>query len=108
MTPEIDKSRSATSPGEMEKNSDRLYSGHGPCALYVKLWCPWCVDAIRWMKAHGMEFELVDVEADRAGMARMRTISGQSLTPTLEMADGAVLADFDTGQLHRFLAERKA
>ena len=76
--------------------------------LYVKLWCPWCVDAMRWMKARGLEFELVDVEADRAGMSRMRAISGQSLTPTLEMGDGAVLADFDTGQLERFLAQRES
>ena len=76
--------------------------------LYVKRWCPWCVDAMDWMKARGMEYELVDVEADRSGMARMRAISGQSLTPTLEMEDGSVLADFDTGQLERFLAKRGA
>ena len=35
-------------------------------------------------------------------MARMREISGQSLTPTMEV-DGKVLADFDTGQLSEFL-----
>ena len=32
----------------------------------------------------------------------MREISGQSLTPTLEV-DGKVLADFDTGHLSAFL-----
>ena len=31
----------------------------------------------------------------------MREVSGQSLTPTLEV-DGKVLADFDTGQLSVF------
>jgi carbamoylphosphate synthase small subunit len=36
----------------------------------------------------------------------MRQISGQSLTPTLEMEDGRVLADFDTRQLEKFLRDR--
>jgi hypothetical protein len=35
-------------------------------------------------------------------MEHMRQISGQSLTPTMEV-DGKVLADFDTGQLSEFL-----
>jgi hypothetical protein len=39
---------------------------------------------------------------DPEAMARMREISGQSLTPTMEV-DGKVLADFDTGQLSEFL-----
>lgn len=76
--------------------------------LYLKPWCPWCVEAVAWMKARGMVFREVDVLADRGGYARMVEISGQSLTPTLEMPDGAVLADFDTGQLERFLKERNA
>jgi len=36
----------------------------------------------------------------------MRQISGQSKAPTLEMPDGAVLADFDVGQLEKFLSQR--
>lgn len=78
----------------------------GPVIVYIKPWCPWCVDAVAWMKARGMEFQEVDVLTDRAGYARMVEISGQSLTPTLEMPDGAVLADFDTAQLERFLKGR--
>jgi hypothetical protein len=35
----------------------------------------------------------------------MRQISGQSLAPTLELADGTVLPDFDVAQLERFLKE---
>lgn len=38
----------------------------------------------------------------------MRQISGQTKAPTLEMPDGAVLADFDVKQLERFLGERKS
>jgi hypothetical protein len=38
----------------------------------------------------------------------MRTISGQTKAPTLEMPDGEVLADFDVAELERFLKAREA
>jgi len=74
--------------------------------VYVKNGCPWCVDALSWLKAQGIEHTAVDVYADPAGFDRMRQISGQSKAPTLEMPDGAVLADFDVGQLDKFLSQR--
>lgn len=74
--------------------------------LYVKVWCPWCIEAIEWMRARKLDFELVDVLADAAAYARMRKISGQSLTPTLELEDGSVLPDFDVRQLERFLQSK--
>lgn len=74
--------------------------------LYIKPWCPWCLDAVAWLKERDIEFQPVDVLTDRDAYAHMQKISGQSLTPTLEMPDGAVLADFDLRQLERFLKER--
>ncbi|MFY8215289.1 MAG: glutaredoxin family protein [Chthoniobacterales bacterium] len=74
--------------------------------LYVKVWCPWCIEAINWLKAKGYEFHLIDVLADHDAFAQMRKISGQSLTPTLELENGEVLADFDVGQLEKFLRSR--
>lgn len=71
--------------------------------VYVKIWCPWCVDALRWLRERNYQFEEVDVLADEAAYRHMRAISGQSLTPTLETADGKVLADFDVRQLEKFL-----
>lgn len=71
--------------------------------LYVKLWCPWCVEAIEYLDRRGYCYELRDVLADAAAYARMREISRQPLTPTMEVG-GKVLADFDTGQLELFLA----
>jgi len=72
--------------------------------LYVKRFCPWCVEAMAYLDRLGYRYELRDVLADPGQYARMREISGQSLTPTLEV-DGHVLPDFDTGQLEVFLAE---
>ena len=72
--------------------------------LYVKRWCPWCVEAIGYLDTRGYSYELRDVLADPEAYTRMREISRQSLTPTMEV-DGKVLADFDTGQLSEFLEE---
>jgi len=74
--------------------------------VFIKPWCPWCIEAIEWMKARELEFRAVDILSDPEAYARMRTISGQSLTPTLEMENGDVLADFDVGQLEKFLESR--
>jgi len=74
--------------------------------LYVKVWCPWCIEAEAWLKKRGLVYEQMDVLADPAAYARMREISGQSLTPTLELPDGDVLEDFDVGQLERFLRKK--
>lgn len=78
----------------------------GGVNLYIKPWCPWCIEAVDWMKKRGLEFRQVDVLSDAGAFARMREISSQSLTPTLEMPDGSVLADFDTRQLEKFLEGR--
>ncbi|MGH8048541.1 MAG: glutaredoxin family protein [Chthoniobacterales bacterium] len=71
--------------------------------LYVKVWCPWCVDAVDWLKKRGYRFEQIDVLADNAAYDHMKNISGQRLTPTLELDSGEVLPDFDVRQLEKFL-----
>jgi len=71
--------------------------------LYVKTWCSWCVEAIDWLTRRDYSFEQVDVLASREDYDRMIEISGQRKTPTLELGTGEVLADFDVGQLEKFL-----
>lgn len=75
--------------------------------VYLKPWCPWCVDAEHWLKAGGYAYEALDVTTDAAAYARMKEISGQTKAPTLELEDGTVLADFDTRQLEEFLKVHK-
>lgn len=77
---------------------------HSPMILYVKQWCPWCIEAIDYLDRHGFDYEVCDVLANPDAYARMRKISRQSLTPTMDV-DGKILADFDVGQLSAFLAE---
>ena len=77
---------------------------HAPFVLYTKAGCPWCLDAMEWMRARGYEFEEIDVRRDPSRMPELRQVSGQTMTPTLKVGD-KVLPDFDTRQLERFLKE---
>jgi hypothetical protein len=59
---------------------------------------------MEYLDRRGYTYELRDVLADPQAYGRMRDISQQSLTPTMEV-DGKVLSDFDAGQLAEFLKE---
>jgi glutaredoxin 3 len=75
--------------------------------LYVKSGCPWCIEATAYLKRGGYAFQEVNVSADAAAYRRMKELSGQSYTPTLVFNDDLLLADFDTGQLEKFLSEHR-
>ena len=66
--------------------------------LYIKPGCPWCTDAMGFLKRYNVSVDVKDVLSDREAMQRMREISGQTRTPTLEYKD-FVCADFDTREL---------
>jgi glutaredoxin 3 len=72
--------------------------------LYTRKWCGWCVDAKDYLKEHGIPFQEVDVGRDPAADEEMQRLSGQRYVPTITI-DGHVLANFDTGQLEKFLAK---
>ena len=73
--------------------------------LYIKRGCPWCTDALDFLKEHNVAVEVRDVLADRQAMERMIAISGQTRTPTMEF-DGFVCADFDTRELMAALRQK--
>jgi glutaredoxin len=72
--------------------------------VYIKPGCPWCVDALRYLDSQGYQYNALDVLSDSDAYQRMREISGQSSTPTMEV-EGKVLADFGVDELKPFLAE---
>ena len=77
---------------------------HPPITLYNKPGCPWCVDAIAYLKRLGFAFDIVDVRADPEAFREMQELSGQTCAPTMTVGD-LVLADFDTDELQAFLDE---
>jgi glutaredoxin 3 len=74
--------------------------------LYSRKLCSWCVEAKEYLMARGYKFVEIDVGADRQAYHEMRELSDQSCVPTFVAGD-KVLANFDTGQLERFLTEHE-
>ena len=70
--------------------------------LYIKAWCPWCIDAKHYLDKRGYTYEEVDVERDEDAFEEMLELSGQAYTPTLVAGD-KLLADFGTPELETFL-----
>ncbi len=70
--------------------------------LYVKTGCPYCKAATDFLDEKKISYEQVDVLKSESAMTKMREISGQTKTPTLDW-DGDVLADFGVKELEAFL-----
>ncbi|MBT4665799.1 MAG: glutaredoxin family protein [Opitutae bacterium] len=62
--------------------------------LYVKQGCPWCIDALAYFNAKGIDLEIIDVRTESERMKELVEVSGQSMTPTFKHGDFEV-ADFD-------------
>jgi glutaredoxin 3 len=72
--------------------------------LFIKPWCGWCDEAMEWLDARSIKYEILDVTSDASARREMFELSNQSLAPTIDV-DGEILADFDTDQLERFWNE---
>lgn len=69
--------------------------------LFIKPYCGWCHQAIRWLDDQDIQYEKLDVIADDKAFAEMVRLSGQELAPVLEV-NGQVLADFGPEELPGF------
>ena len=69
--------------------------------LFIKPYCGWCVEAMEWLDARGVQYETLDVISDPKAQKEMVKLSGQRLAPVIDV-DGEILADFDTEQLEVF------
>lgn len=72
--------------------------------VYTKRGCPWCVEAVKYLKNGSYTFEEIDVSDDRDKFREMEDVSGQTYAPTLTYGD-LVLADFGVDELAAFLGE---
>jgi glutaredoxin 3 len=69
--------------------------------LFIKPYCGWCTQAVRWLDDHDVEYEAIDVIADDAAFDEMVRLSGQELAPVIDV-NGKILADFGPAELERF------
>jgi glutaredoxin 3 len=73
--------------------------------LYVKSGCPHCKLAMDYLDRRKIEYTKLDVLGDATLMRKLKDLSGQTKTPTLDW-DGSVLADFGIEELEKFLQNR--
>jgi glutaredoxin 3 len=66
--------------------------------LFIKSGCPWCDEAIDWLNARGVRYQVLDVNRDAAARAEMLKLTGQTKAPSIDV-DGQVLADFGADEL---------
>ena len=72
--------------------------------LYVKQGCPWCIDALAYFNAKGIDLEIIDVRTESERMKELVEVSGQSMTPTFKHGD-FVVSDFDLEEFETALEQ---
>ena len=70
--------------------------------LYIKTGCAWCDEVVSFLSEHGIGYREKNVSQDRAALADMERISGQTKAPVLDW-HGKILADFGAEELKPFL-----
>ncbi len=62
--------------------------------MYVTTWCGDCRFAKRWLDAHGIAYEAINIEKDEdAAELVMRVNGGMQSVPTIVFPDGSVLVE---------------
>jgi glutaredoxin len=63
--------------------------------IYTKPGCPYCAAAMYDMRARGVPFTQIDVQADLKARKAMEELSGGLRVPTIVQPDGSVTVGFD-------------
>ncbi|KKU68516.1 MAG: Glutaredoxin [Parcubacteria group bacterium GW2011_GWA2_47_16] len=74
--------------------------------IYSKTGCPWCRDALAFLRNKKIAFEEREVLSNPKFFEELQAKSGQSKAPTLDV-DGEILADTDAAAIEAFLKEKK-
>ena len=74
--------------------------------IYTKTGCPWCRDALKFLRGEKISFEEREVLSNPVFFEELKKKSGQSKTPTLDV-DGEILADTDKEAIKVFLTEKR-
>lgn len=73
--------------------------------IYTKTGCPWCIDALKFLKENNIQFEEREVLSNSEYMKELEEKSDQTKTPTIDL-DGEILADTDAQAIEEFLKEK--
>jgi glutaredoxin len=73
----------------------------GDVVMYCTSWCPACRRARRFLEEHGVEYTAIDINVYPEAKARLRELTGGTLTtPTFDI-HGEVIVDFRMDQRQR-------
>ncbi|MBU6390420.1 glutathione S-transferase N-terminal domain-containing protein [Patescibacteria group bacterium] len=72
--------------------------------IYTKTGCPWCREALEFLRKRDVEFEEREVLGNPQFFLELQKKSGQTKTPTIDLG-GAILADTDAAAIEIFLKE---
>jgi mycoredoxin len=62
--------------------------------MYVTTWCGDCRFAKRWLDAHGVSYEIINIETDEDAAAIVQRINGGNRSvPTIIFPDGSILVE---------------
>jgi mycoredoxin len=74
--------------------------------IYSTSWCGYCHRLKTALKANGISYDEVDIEADAAAAEFVGSVNGGNKTvPTVKFADGSTMTNPSTGDVKAKLAE---
>ncbi|NLP28342.1 MAG: NrdH-redoxin [Clostridia bacterium] len=73
--------------------------------IYTSSSCPWCVKAKRYLDSKKVGYREVNVSGNLLGALEMRTKSGQSAVPVIDI-DGDVVVGFDRKVIDSLLSRK--
>ena len=74
--------------------------------VYTKTGCPWCNDALAFLRSNNIPFENREVLSSPAFFEELKEKSKQTKTPTFDI-DGDIMPDSDVDQLREYLVSKK-
>jgi mycoredoxin len=91
MAVRADKTRRARGHVVVIRYVERLMTA---VTMYTTSWCGFCFRLKKVLKAEGIKFSEVDIEADPAAAEFVASVNGGNQTvPTLKFADGSTLTN---------------
>jgi glutaredoxin-like YruB-family protein len=70
--------------------------------VYSTPTCPYCIRAKAYLDSQSVDYENIDVSADKDGLEEMARISGQMGVPLI-VVDGQMVVGFDKERLQELL-----
>jgi mycoredoxin len=78
----------------------RIPKGEKKVTMYATTWCGSCRFAKRWLDAHGIAYDYINIEEDEQAATYVTQVNnGARSVPTILFPDGSILVEPDARQL---------